>query len=49
MHTKLRRKTCTQIPITRPTSKCEDNIKINLMKPGCESVDWIQLDRNGDH
>lgn len=28
-----------QIQLVRPMRKCEDNIKMNLIKPGCEGVD----------
>jgi len=33
-------------PLGRPKLKWEDNIKIDLQKVGCGSLDWIELAQN---
>jgi hypothetical protein len=37
-----------KIPLGRPRSRWEDNIKMELQEVGCECMDWIELaqDRN---
>jgi hypothetical protein len=35
-------------PLGRPSRRCEDNIKMDLQKVGCEVVDWIELTQDRD-
>jgi len=35
-------------PLGRPGHRWEDNIKMNLQKVGCGSMDWIEVDQHRD-
>jgi ribosome biogenesis protein Nip4 len=35
-------------PLERPRRREEDNIKMDLQKVGCESMDWIELAQDRD-
>jgi len=35
-------------PLGRPRRRGEDNIKMDLQKVGCESMDWIDLAQDRD-
>jgi hypothetical protein len=35
-------------PLGRPMRRWEDNIKIDLQKVGCRSIDWIELVQDRD-
>jgi len=35
-------------PLGRPRSRRDDNIKMNLQKVGCGSMDWIALAQDRD-
>jgi hypothetical protein len=35
-------------PLGRPSRRWEDNIKIDLQKVGCGSMDWIELAQDRD-
>jgi hypothetical protein len=37
-----------KIPLRRPKRRWEDNIKMDLLEVGCESMDWIDLARDRD-
>jgi hypothetical protein len=36
------------IPLVRPRSRWEDNIKIDLQEVGCGGMNWIELAQNRD-
>jgi hypothetical protein len=35
-------------PLGRPRSRWEDNIKMGLLRVGCEDIDWIDLAQDRD-
>jgi 3-oxoacyl-ACP reductase-like protein len=35
-------------PLGRPRSRWKDNIKMDLQKVGCRSMDWIELAQERD-
>ena len=35
-------------PLGRSRRRCEDNIKMDLQKVGCEGMDWIELAQDRD-
>jgi hypothetical protein len=48
IHKVLVEKSERKIPLGRPRSKCEDNIKIELKGIGWQGTDWIHLDQDRD-
>jgi hypothetical protein len=35
-------------PLGRPSSRWEDNVKVDLQKMGCGGMDWIELAQDRD-
>jgi hypothetical protein len=36
------------LPLERPRSRCEENIKMDLREIGCGGIGWIDLTRDRD-